>query len=365
MEYRTNRRTGDRIGVIGLGTGGLPESDEKEQCAALALAFEGGVNYFDLATSDARCLPSFAAALAGVREQVFYQLHFGADYSRGTYGWTTRADKIKRSVEAQLKALGTDYIDYAFIHCLDEAEDWETYRENGALAYLLELKEQGVARHIGVSSHTPSTLQKILDSGLPDMAMFSINPAYDYGRGDEYGRGEAEERQSLYRRCEAEGVGITVMKPFCGGQLLDAKTSPFGQALTEAQCIAYALDKPGVLCVLPGVRGTADVKRVLGYLTASETERDYSVLASFTPKELGGKCVYCNHCKPCPVGIDIGLVNKYYDLTRAGDALAREHYKTLSLHAGDCVSCGHCDRRCPFGVAQSARMKEIAAYFGM
>ena len=58
----------------------------------------------------------------------------------------------------------------------------------------------------------------------------------------------------LYRRCEMEGVGISVMKAFSGGQLLDAKTSPFGRALTEYQCIQYALDKPGALTVLSGVR---------------------------------------------------------------------------------------------------------------
>ena len=81
-----------------------------------------------------------------------------------------------------------------------------------------------------------------------DMLMFSINPAYDYRHG-EYAIGSGDERAALYRRCEAEGVGISVMKAFSAGQLLDAKTSPFGQALTEYQCIQYALDRPGVLTV--------------------------------------------------------------------------------------------------------------------
>lgn len=48
----------------------------------------------------------------------------------------------------------------------------------------------------------------------------------------------------LYRRCEKEGVAISVMKAFSGGQLLDAKTSPFGKSLTEYQCIQYALSIP-------------------------------------------------------------------------------------------------------------------------
>lgn len=173
-----------------------------------------------------------------------------------------------------------------------------------------------------------------------------------------------DERQALYRRCEAEGVGISVMKAFSGGQLLRAATSPFGQALSEYQCMQYALDKPGVLTVLPGVRNRQDVRRVLGFLTAGPEARDYSVLGTFAPQDAAGVCVYCNHCQPCPAGLDIGLVNKYYDLARAGDALAKNHYANLGKTAAACVGCGHCDARCPFHVKQAQRMKEICAYFG-
>lgn len=115
--------------------------------------------------------------------------------------------------------------------------------------------------------------------------------------------------------------------------------------------------------MLPGVRDRADLERVLGFLRAGEAERDYSVISSLTPRDVEGTCVYCNHCQPCPAGLDVGLINKYYDLARAGDALAAEHYRSLSLGADACISCGHCDRRCPFHVSQSARMREIASYF--
>ena len=60
----------------------------------------------------------------------------------------------------------------------------------------------------------------------------------------------------------------------------------------------------------------------------------------------------------------MGLINKYYDLAKMGDALAADHYAKLEKKASDCVSCGHCDQRCPFRVAQAERMREIAAYFG-
>ena len=205
-------------------------------------------------------------------------------------------------------------------------------------------------------------VQKVLDMKILDMLMFSINPAYDYNHG-EYAIGGSDERIALYRRCEAEGVGISVMKAFSGGQLLDAGTSPFGQALTEYQCIQYALDRPGVVTVLPGVRNRADLQRILGFFDATDEEKDYSMISSLTPKEVAGKCVYCNHCQPCPAGLDIGLINKYYDLSRTGDALARDHYNNLSVKASDCLACGHCDSRCPFHVHQVERMQEIAAYF--
>ena len=153
------------------------------------------------------------------------------------------------------------------------------------------------------------------------------------------------------------------MKPYSAGQLLNDRTSPFGKALTKVQCLQYALDKPGVLTVLPGIRNLTDMKEALAWLDASPEERDYSVLGTFTPKDVAGTCVYCNHCAPCPAGLNIGLINKYYDLAKAGDAMAADHYAKLEKHASDCISCGHCDSRCPFRVAQADRMKTISEYF--
>lgn len=362
MKYRINRKTGDRISEIGLGSAYMFGAGREEAVRALRRAVEGGINYFDLAAGDGSTFPIYGEALRDLRSGIFFQIHFGADYSQGTYGWSLDLDTVKRSVEKQLRELRTDYIDYGFIHCQDEISDWESYLDNGIYDYILALQKAGVVRHIGLSSHTPAVIQRILDDARVDMLMFSLNPAYDYGQG-EYANGSVEERSAVYRRCEKEGIGISVMKPFSGGQLLDAKQSPFGRALTREQCIRYCLDKPGVLTVLPGAQSVAEVEALLAYHGKPEEETDYSVIAEFAPPQASGKCVYCNHCKPCPMGIDVGLVNKYYDLARAGDVMAAEHYRTLEKNANHCVGCGHCDSRCPFGVRQSQRMGEIAAYF--
>ncbi|MBR6239293.1 MAG: aldo/keto reductase [Clostridia bacterium] len=361
MRYRTNRRTGDRISEIGIGSAYLAEAGTDEAVRLLRIAKEGGINYFDLAAGDGKAFPIYGEAFSDIRKDVIYQIHFGADYSKGTYGWSLDPDTVKRSVEKQLSELRTDYIDYGFIHCIDDIADWEKYKKNGIYDQILRLKETGTVRHIGLSSHEPSVINRILDDADVDMVMFSVNPAFDYGLGT-YANGSTDERYAVYERCEREGIGISVMKPFFGGKLLDREESPFKRELTEFQCIRYCLDRPGVLTVLPGARNVKEVAILLDYFTQPDEKTDYSVIGSFAPPEAYGKCLYCRHCMPCPQGIDIGLVNKYYDLAKAGDAMAKGHYDKLRKKASDCTRCGKCDSRCPFKVEQSKRMQEIRAY---
>jgi len=365
MEYRKlpHGSTAEQFSVLGLGMGGIQHTPPDEIEAIIRKAIAHGINFFDLCAGGSVYAP-FGRAIAGQREKVFLQCHFGAVYDeQGEYGWCRDFDTIKKTFLWELETLGTNYVDFGFLHCVDEDEDFEKLIEIGLLDYLKELKVQGTVRHIGFSSHTPSVANRLLDTGLMDMMMFSINPAYDFEKGDEYGIGSVNERFQLFRRCQAEGIGISVMKPFFAGQLLSSEHSPFGTALTHSQCLQYAIDRPGVLTVVPGVQTMEHLDELLKFLSATEEEKDYSVIASFTADTVTGTCVYCNHCQPCPAGIDIGLVNKYYDLAKAGDAIAANHYTKLSVNADACLQCGHCESRCPFHVKQESRMSEISQYF--
>jgi len=363
MIYRKFSKGDHQIGIIGMGSAVVGANSEEDIIATVRAAVDHGVNLFDMAGGHATIFEAYGKALKGIRDRIYLQVHFGANYTTGEYGWTTDLEEIKRSVAWQLEKLQTDYIDFGFIHCIDEQNDLDTYKNNGVIDYILELKSKGVVRHIGLSSHTPAIVNKFLDMGIIDVVMFSINPLYDCGKGD-YGFGENAERHELYCRCQKEGVAITVMKAYSGGQLLDAAKSPFGAALTKNQCLQYALDKPAVISVLPGCGNVDELNDTMRYFEATDEERDYSVIGSFEPVETKGRCVYCKHCHPCPAGLDIALINKYYDLAKLGDNLASEHYATLEKTAEDCIECGHCDSRCPFSVPQSSRMKEIKAYFG-
>ena len=106
--------------------------------------------------------------MAGQRDKVYFQIHFGANYQGGKYGWTTDLDTIKRSVSWQLEALKTDYIDFGFLHCLDEEADLQKVLDNGVLDYIQQLQREGTVRHIGMSSHTPGVVERALDLFLKE-----------------------------------------------------------------------------------------------------------------------------------------------------------------------------------------------------
>jgi len=210
--------------------------------------------------------------------------------------------------------------------------------------------------------------------------MFSVNPCYDLLPGDE----DCETlfrpdsyleqltnldpvRAELYETCQRMGVGITVMKAFGGGDLLSAD-SPAGVALTPVQCIHYALTRPAVCSVLSGVHSREQLQSSLDYITATEKERDYAaVFATFPRISWQGHCMYCGHCAPCPVGIEVANVTKLLNLCKAQGQVpetVREHYKALSAHASDCLSCGQCETRCPFGVDIGKNIRQAEETFG-
>ena len=132
------------------------------------------------------------------------------------------------------------------------------------MEYVRQLKAEGKIRHIGMSSHNPAVAKMAALQGEIEMILFSVNPAFDMlpptedldqyfsGNYENSHNGIAPEREELYKLCEQNGVGITVMKGFAGGRLFDARTSPFGAALTPVQCLHYALTRPGVASVMAG-----------------------------------------------------------------------------------------------------------------
>lgn len=104
------------------------------------------------------------------------------------------------------------------------------------------------------------------------------------------------------------------------------------------------------------------------YSDLPDEKKDYaSLLGSAPAHPFTDKCMYCGHCAPCTVGIDIATVNKFADLCRAQGKVpdtVREHYGALVYKAGECIACGACETRCPFGVKIIEHMRKAQELFG-
>lgn len=380
MRYRDLGNTGLKVSEIGMGCEGFAENNCQNAQVLFDLAEENGINYFDLYTSNPEVRASVGKALAGRREKFIIQSHICSIWKNGQYERSRKIDEVKAGFEEMLALLQTDYIDVGMIHYVDSMKDWETIVNGPVLDYALELKKAGVIRHIGLSSHNPQVALEAIGSGHIEVLMFSVNPCYDLQPASEdvedLWRDENytaplvnmdPERQQLYETCQRLGVGITVMKAFGGGDLLDASMSPAGKALTVNQCLHYALTRPAVATVLAGAHTAEQLKISLGYEDAPEEEKDYAAaLASFPNISWKGHCMYCSHCAPCPQAIDVASVTKYLNLARAQGEVpetVREHYKLLEHHAGECIACGACETRCPFEVSIIENMKAAKDVF--
>ncbi len=381
MNYRRLGKTELMVSEVGFGAEWMERHTAEECKAVLLRAEELGINILDCWMSEPNVRTNLGMALKGRRERWYIQGHIGSTWQNGQYVRTRDVEQCKIAFEDLLERLQTDYIDLGMIHFIDQESDWDKAMNGPYIAYVKELKAQGKIRHIGMSTHNPAMAKKAAESGIVEMILFSVNPAFDLLPptdnienyfAEEYGAelgGIDPERVELYKLCEQNDVGITVMKPFAGGRLFDAKRSPFGVALTPVQCIHYCLTRPAVAAVMAGYDTPEHVEQAAAYETATREEKDYATVLANAPKHtfVQGECTYCGHCKPCPKNIDIAMVNKYYDLATMQSevpATVKAHYEALEHHADECIGCKGCESRCPFGVKIAARMEKTAALFG-
>jgi predicted aldo/keto reductase-like oxidoreductase len=318
-----------------------------------------------------------ARALGDRRGDVMVQGGIGSTDVNRQYDICRDMPAVRKYFEELLRLFG-GYIDFGMMFFIDSEDDYKKVFDTEFATYADKLKKRGDIRHIGFSSHNPETAAKAINTGLPEMMMFSVNPAFDMlpsdqyvfdhiekGFGAELFRGIDSKRASLYRLCAQKQIGITVMKTFGGGKLLSAEHTPFSKPLTAAQCVHYALSRPAVACVLPGCKTGGEVREVMKYFELGESEKDYAETINTARNDFRGNCVYCGHCQPCPAGIDIAAANKYLDIARLDASnvppSVKSHYKSLPHGGGDCVECGSCEGRCPFGVKIIDNMKEAEA----
>jgi uncharacterized protein len=366
MKYRALGRTGIEVSAISLGTEYLLDWPREHVTAVVEAALRCGVNYFDLFFANPAFRDNMGAAFAGHRAEALLAAHLGAIDIQGQYSRTNDAALAERFFHDFLARYHTDYVDVLYIHNVDLPDDFAAAMgPEGLLELALRLRQAGQARAIGISGHTVATARQAVETGAVDALMFPVNLAGQAIPG----------REELFQLCAQMGVGVVAMKPFAGGRLLrpehvlanePRQSDGAGRAaITPVQCLAYVLAQTGVCTIVPGCQDVGQVQAAQAYWSASAAEKDFTPILSAFANHRKGECVYCNHCLPCPVHIDIGKTILMLETTAQpprGHLLAR---KGTSAPPSDCVECGACDARCPFGVGPMAKVRQAASLTGL
>jgi uncharacterized protein len=373
MKYRKLGRTGLDVSAIGLGTEYLVKASQETVTAVVHAAVDGGINYFDVLFAEPDYRDHFGQAFKGLRDKVVITGHLPT---------TEDVEQCRQSFLDHLARLQIDAVDVVFVsNCDGDERYWRAMHAGGHYELAADFVRQGRARCIGFSCHTVPVAMHAVCSGRFDVLMFPINPAFDTLPGeigaDDLGNlwdgawqhkpdglldGLIPARRQLYLECADRGIGLVAMKPFAAGWLF---RPDLDTGFTPLNLIHYALAQPGVTCVIPGAAGVEQVEHDLGYFNASDEQRDYSAALARSRWNYHGTCMYCNHCLPCPAGLDVSEINKLLNLASSGGDLRklREVYRQLDARASQCLECGDCEERCPFGVEVMAKMKQAAELF--
>ena len=351
MRTRTLGRTGLEVGELGLGTEWLVGRDQGVYDAVIRRAGERGVTYLDVLFSYPAYRDAIGAALRGRRDSFVITGHIGCAETKGQYRKTRDVAECRDLFHDLLRRLGTDHVDVVMAQFVDTERDYERVMGPGGLYELaVRLREHGKARAIGVSIHDEASAERAAASGAFDVLMFPLSIIM-----------APVPMEGILSGCERNGVGLVAMKPYGGGRLFRRREA---LGIAPARLVGYPLLDPRVSTVVAGVKSLEELEAAVDGVEDPPDRATFERVAGQLLAAGKGDCVYCNHCLPCPAGINIGELLMLLD--SAGEGASEElkaAYAKNEVKASACTACGACEKRCPWSVPVVQRMKRAAEVF--
>lgn len=292
----------------------------------LRKAYDGGMTFFDTARSYSDSEEKLGEAFDGMRDKIFIASKTGAK----------TPETFWEHLHTTLKNLRTDYLDIYQFHCSGQcyAPDDGT----GMYECMLEAKQQGKIRHIGITTHKLGVAEEIAESGLYETLQYPLS----------YLSSEREERLAL--RCEEKNMGFIAMKGLAGGLINNS-----------AAAMAYMQEFEGVLPIW-GIQRETELDEWLSYM--KETPKMTVEIKAFIEQERremnGDFCRGCGYCAPCSAGIAINQCARMSLMLRRAPSkywLGKEMQAEMKK-IENCIECGACMKRCPYELNIPALLKK-------
>ncbi len=377
MIYRTLGRTGIKVSEIGLGNVYFEGQPRDVVVSIIHEAIKNGVNYFDCASNPPELIKNMGIALDGYQDKVVIGAHIGSGMENGQYKILRDFDKCMNFFNRFLNFLKIDKVDILHVHNVSAKEIDNIFGKGGLMDLALKLKKKGITKYIGLSTHDSITGIKAIESGKVDVLLYPINLVSNASPG----------KRELFQACEDNNIGLVGMKPFAGGKLMQRNLTVYNlednnysrispvtwdkllqrkQPVSPIQCLHYVLTQPGVSTTVPGIKSVQELKEDLHYFKATDDEKDYSSLMLDFKDFIPGQCVYCNHCLPCPSGIDVGHLNRLIDIALndlSNNTRNIENLEEIRLIVDECTECGTCSERCPFNVDVVLKINNFKALY--
>ncbi|MDR2663282.1 MAG: aldo/keto reductase [Treponema sp.] len=358
MIYRDYGKTGKKVSLLGFGGMRFANIDDYDGCANIMVkAAEGGVTYFDTAPDyfGVKSETVFGRGFAELRRRKL-------PYYVATKTFKTTEDAIRREIDAQLKRLDVPAIDFYHVWCITSLENWASRKNDGILDTFRKLKEEGLIRHICVSSHLiQDEIETLLMEGVFEGVLFGYS-AYNF-----------KTREKAFNAIRAKQLGAVVMNPL-GGGIIPEHPELFGFIRREGESpveagLRFLWDHQDITVTLVGFRSEQDVAEALSAMEnyRPRTQAELTAVKGKAESSFEGLCTGCAYCDDCPQGIPIPRYMDAYNqklLSKNGDDALKQrlhmHWTISPADAGKCVACGQCEGACTQHIPIIERLRYIA-----
>lgn len=364
MIYNEYGSTGVKVSAVGFGGMRFPDHDNWDKgAAAVKHAYDSGINYFDTAPGYGKSEDIYGVAFKEMRktraEKPFYV---------STKTMKDTPSTAREQLETSLQRMGLEYVDFYHVWCILTLDEFRRRRKNGVLDEFEKMKEEGLIKHICVSSHmTGSDIGVMLKEYPFDGVLLGysvMNFAY---------------RDEGIQTAGDLGRGVVVMNPL-GGGMIPQNPERFSFVRTRANqsvvegALHFLFNNPRISVSLVGLSDEGqvdDAVRATDNFSPIPSEKIKEIRSSLS-ESFNELCTGCQYCEKCPQGIPVSqMMDAYNQYMLSGDVMRminrlRWHWGVSleDAYVDRCVECGICEQACTQKLPIIARLKEIRSEVG-